>query len=252
MRSSLVYDWPTRLFHWLFAGLFLFSFVIAKTVDDESMVFTYHMLSGLLLGGIVLWRIIWGIIGSKYARFSEFSLNPWELKDYFLEVFSNSKKRWAGHNPASSWAALVMLAFALGLAVTGYLMTTGNKEAYEDLHEFLANSFVIVAVLHIAGVAIHSIRHQDTIALSMVDGKKVTFEDMEPIASSRPFAGLLLVALILSASLFLSKKFDPENGTLQIFGQTLQLGESENNKSDEDHSGSKMIEPSSDADRDDY
>jgi len=251
MRSSLVYDWPTRLFHWLFAGLFLFSFIIAKTVDDESIVFTYHMLAGLLLGGIVLWRIIWGFIGSKYARFSEFRLNPWELKNYFLGVLSNSKKRWAGHNPVSSWAALVMLAFVLGLAMTGYLMTTGRKETYEELHEFLANGFVIVAVLHVAGVALHSVRHQDAIALSMVDGKKVNFEDMQPIASPRPFASLLLVALVLSASLFLFKKFDPENGTLQIFGQTLQLGESENDKIDEGHSGSKMIEPSSDADGDD-
>ncbi|MCB0411231.1 MAG: cytochrome b/b6 domain-containing protein [Bdellovibrionales bacterium] len=225
MRSSLIYDGPTRVFHWLFASLFLFSFTIAKTVDDESAVFTYHMLSGLLLGGLVFWRLAWGVLGSKYARFSEFSLKPRELKDYFAGILSNSKKRWAGHNPASSWAALAMFAFALGLATTGYLMTTGNKETYEDLHEFLANGFVITACLHVAGVIFHSLRHQDAIALSMVDGKKVAFKDMESITSPRPFAGLFLVVLILSASLFLYKKFDTENGTLQVFGQTLQLGE---------------------------
>ena len=61
MRTTLVYDLPTRLFHWLFSGLFLLSFVITKTVDDESLVFSYHMLSGLLLGGLVLWRVFWGV-----------------------------------------------------------------------------------------------------------------------------------------------------------------------------------------------
>lgn len=227
MRSTLVYDLPTRLFHWLFAGLFLVAFVIAKTSDDESVVFAYHMLAGLMLGGLVLWRIVWGILGSRHAKFSGFSLNPIELKDYLLGIVSGSKKRWTGHNPASSWAAITMFVLALGLAVTGYLMTTGNKEAFEDIHEFMANAFIVVVGLHIAGVVFHSVRHQDGIALSMVDGKKDTSDGSAPIPSSRPFAGVLLIALLLAAGLYLYKHFDSQSRTLVIFGQTLQLGENE-------------------------
>lgn len=232
MRSSLVYDLPTRLFHWLFSSLFLFSFIIAKTVDDDSIVFTYHMLSGLLLGGLILWRIIWGIIGSKYARFSGFNLNPLDLKDYFIGILSGSKKRWSGHNPASSWAAITMFALGLGLAITGYLMSIGNKETFEDIHELMANTFIIIVGLHIAGLILHSLRHQDTIALSMIDGKKELSSNNESIPSSRRFAGLLLMALVVSAGLYLSKNFNSENGTLKLFGQTLQLGE---NKSENEN-----------------
>jgi len=235
MRSNLIYDLPTRLFHWLFSGLFLLSFVIAKTVDDESSAFSYHMLSGLLLGGLVIWRIVWGFIGSKHARFSGFSLNPLDLKDYLMGILTGSKKRWSGHNPASSWAAMTMFALALGLAGTGYLMTSGYKEALEDVHEFMANAFVIVTVLHVAGVILHSIRHQDAIALSMVDGKKEASESVEAISSSRPFAAILLLALVVSSGLYLFKKFDSQNRTLNLFGQTLQLGENESESSSQNH-----------------
>ncbi|OFZ31382.1 MAG: cytochrome b [Bdellovibrionales bacterium RIFCSPHIGHO2_01_FULL_40_29] len=234
MRSTLTYDLPTRLFHWLFSGLFLLSFAIAKIVDDDSIIFTYHMLMGLILGGLVLWRIVWGFFGSKHARFSGFNLNPLDLKDYFLGILSGSKKRWSGHNPASSWAAITMFALGLGSAITGYLMSTGNKETFEDIHEFMANTFIVVVILHIAGVLLHSIRHQDKIALSMVDGKKEFTENSEPIPSSRPFAASLLIALVLAAGIYLYKNFDSQNGTLQLLGQTLQLGEDQNDNGEDD------------------
>ncbi|WP_295904636.1 cytochrome b/b6 domain-containing protein [uncultured Bdellovibrio sp.] len=225
MRSTLVYDLPTRLFHWLFAGLFLVAFVLAKTSDDESIIFIYHMLAGLMLGGLVLWRIVWGVIGSKHAKFSGFNLNLFELKNYILGIISGSKKRWPGHNPASSWAAITMFILALGLAVSGYLMTTGNKETFEDIHEFMANTFMVVVGLHVTGVIFHSIRHQDRIALSMLDGKKEIPENSTSIRSSRSFAGLLLIAFVFAAGLYLYKHFDPSQRTLGGFGQTLQLDE---------------------------
>jgi cytochrome b len=230
MRSTLVYDLPIRLFHWLFSGLFLLSFVIAKAVDDESMIFSYHMLSGLLLGGLVIWRIVWGIIGSEHARFSGFNLNPLHLKDYFWGILGGSKQRWPGHNPASSWAAVSMFSLSLGLAITGYLMSTGRKESFEDIHEFMANTFIVVVVLHVAGVILHSIRHQDAISLSMIDGKKEIPDAAAGIQSSRRVAAILLLALVISTGLYLFKNFDSQNRTLNAFGQTLQLGENENDE----------------------
>lgn len=241
MRTTLIYDLPTRIFHWTFSGLFLFSFVIAKTVDDESVVFSYHMLSGLLIGGIVLWRIFWGLFGSQHARFTGFNLNPMYLKDYFLGILSGSKKRWSGHNPASSWAAITMFVLAAGLATTGYLMSTGSKEAFEDLHEFMANAFVIIVILHIAGVILHVLRHRDALALSMIDGKKELIDSKDSISSSNGFAAILFIAFVTSSAIYLANNFNIQNRTLNIFGQTLQLGESENeNESEnEDNKGNK-------------
>ena len=227
MRKTLIYDLPTRLFHWLFAGFFLTSFVIAKTIDDETVLFSYHMISGLLLGGLVLWRLVWGFVGSQHARFADFSLHPMELKNYFAGFIFGSKKKWSGHNPASSWAALVMLVLAASLAVTGYLMTTGSKEAVEDIHELLANAFIVVVGLHVTGVILHTLRHRDWIGLSMLDGKKDLHESSEAITSKRPIAAVVLIALVGGFAFYLNNNFDTTQGTLNLFGSRLEIGEAQ-------------------------
>lgn len=234
MRANLVYDLPTRIFHLTFAALFISSFTIANVVDDESVLFTYHMLSGLIMGGLILWRIYWGLFGSRHARFTNFNLNPSALKDYFLGILSGSKKRWPGHNPASSWATIAMLALGLGLCITGYLMSTGNKDSCEDIHELMANTFLVVVILHVAGVILHSVRHNDGIALSMVDGKKEEIENSQPISSPRTFSAIILVVLIFIMASYLYKNFNPITSTLKLFGKNLTLGENENESGGEE------------------
>ena len=235
MRRNLVYDLPTRIFHWLFAGLFLTGFVIAKTMDDDSPWFNYHSLAGLTLGFVVLLRLIWGIFGSKHARFSGFALKPTDLVSYFKGILTGEKKRWAGHNPASSWAGIVMMLMALGLAVTGYLMTSGpNKETYEDVHELLANGFIIVVVLHIAGIVLHTIRHKEMIGLSMIDGKKADVTSDQTIPSAQSGFGILLIGLVVVFGLNLYKNYDSSTKSLKFFGTTLQLSENEGNEKAEE------------------
>lgn len=234
MRNGLVYDLPTRLFHWLFSGLFLMAFVIAKTVDDDSSWFNYHSLAGLTLGFLVFLRVVWGFFGTQHARFSGFNLNPMDLVAYFKEILSGGKRRWAGHNPASSWAAIIMMLMALGLAITGYLMTSGpDKEAFEDVHELLANGFIVVVVLHIAGIVLHTIRHKDMIGLSMIDGKKVNIAKDQTITSSRSAFGILLIGLVVAFGLHLFKNYDSQSRRIQFFGTTLQLGENERSEIDD-------------------
>jgi cytochrome b len=235
MRSALVYDLPSRIFHWLFSSLFLLSFIIAKTVDDESLTFSYHMLSGLLMGGLVVWRIYWGFFGSKHARFNGFNLNPLDLKDYFAGLISGSRRRWSGHNPASSWAAITMFMLALSLALTGFLMSTGGKETYEDIHEILANTFMLVVVMHVAGVLLHSLRHRDGIAFSMLDGKKEITENSGVISSAHNISAVFLLVLIISAGVYLFQNFDSQKRQLHMAGQTLQLGENEEGSINKNH-----------------
>lgn len=228
MSRKLVYDLPTRLFHWLFAGLFIFSFFIAKTIDDGSFWFNYHSLSGLILGFLVLLRIIWGIFGTQHAKFKNFKLNPKDLFKYFGTFLNGRKIRWAGHNPASSWAAIIMMFFALGLSVTGYLMSSGpNKEDFEDIHEIFANGLIITVVLHVAGVILHSFRHQEMIGLSMLDGKKENIKESEKIFSTRIPVALIMIGLLIAFTANLINSYDRRTGTVQFFGTILNLGESE-------------------------
>jgi len=109
MRNVLIYDAPTRVFHWLFAGFFAAAFAIANLVDDESARFSLHMLAGLCMVFVLLLRIVWSLVGTRHARASDLVLNPARLFGYFRDMVSGRGKEWAGHNPASSWAAVSFL-----------------------------------------------------------------------------------------------------------------------------------------------
>lgn len=231
MSRRLVYDLPTRLFHWMFAALFLVGFVIAKTIDDDSSWFNFHSLAGLTMGFLVLLRIVWGVFGTKHARFTGFALNPKDLIAYFKGILFGDKKRWAGHNPASSWAGVIMMFLALGLAMTGYLMTSGpDKESYEDIHELFANGFMIVVILHVAGIILHTFRYKEMIARSMIDGSKVNIAPADSISHSESSFGILLVGLVVVFGLSMVKNYNPQSRSLDFFGTKLQLSESESNE----------------------
>lgn len=231
-RTQRVYDSPTRVFHWIFAALFVFAYLVAKTVDSESPRFSYHMLAGLMLGFVVLLRLVWGVIGTKYARFSSFALRPTDLFSYTIGIFKWDKRRWVGHNPASSWASLVMFALALGLAGTGYLMATGAKETFEDVHEVMANVFLVVVLAHVAGVALHGLKHKDGIAFSMTDGKKVSDSSAQPVVGNKTGVAFLFLILISTFGAYLFKNYDRQGQTLTFFGSTLSLSEGEENETE--------------------
>jgi cytochrome b len=230
------YDWPTRLFHWFFAALFVGAFTIAKNVDDESPTYAYHMLLGILLVAVVLLRLIWGFIGSRYARFSSFSLNPLDLIRYFKNMFTSKDERHLGHNPASSWAGVLMMIFVLGLGYTGYMMTSrgGNKEAFEDAHELLANAFLIVAILHVLGIIVHTLKFRDAIGMSMIHGDKRLNGKHGGILSTHPIVGLLFLVVVGLFGLNLNRNYDRTTQNLNLFGYTLQLGESESDESEKE------------------
>lgn len=231
-KQQLVYDLPTRIFHWAFALLFICSFLIAKITDDDHLIFSYHMISGLLLGFLVLLRVFWGIFGTQYARFSSFVLHPSKLISYFKNIFSHNQKLWTGHNPASSWAALIMMGSAFLLAVSGILMTTGAKESFEDIHEIFANIFLLTVIVHIIGVFFHSFRHQDGITLTMIHGKKQINAALK-ISNSQTIPAFIFVILITLFSSYLISQYNPSTQQLNLFGKTLFF--SENKKDDKNY-----------------
>ena len=224
--KKLVYDLPLRLFHWLFAFYFLFAFIIAKTVDSESLTYSYHMMAGLTLGFAVVLRILWGIIGSRHSQFKNFELHPKKLVQYGLNVFKKNAPIFSGHNLASSWAAIVMFTLTLGLVISGSLMaTTPDKEKFEDIHEIFANSFILIVIAHIAGIIIHTIKHKDLIGLSMLNGRKKNVADHEAINKSYVGFGFAFIALIIGFNIVIGKNFNPETRKLTLLNITFNLGE---------------------------
>lgn len=230
-ENTRVFDWPTRIFHWLFALLFLGAYLIAETVDDENPLFGLHMMAGLTIGFMLILRIFWGFIGTTYARFSSFNLNPIELMQYLKDAVFTKTKRYLGHNPASSYAAVIMFICAAGLAVTGVMMAGGSEsDFYEETHELLATIFLITVIAHIGGIILHSIKHRDFTWSSMVNGKKKSIPGITGITNSKRFAGMLFLILTLTWSGYLYSKYDSVNQTLDFFGRELVLGEEEHDE----------------------
>lgn len=232
MNKKKVYDLPTRIFHWLFAGLFLSAFFIAKVIDDDSSLYSYHMLAGFFMVFLVVLRLGWGLIGSKYARFSSFKLAPSELLQYFSSVIGTKSKRYFGHNPASSYASLGMFCFTFGLALTGILMSKGiGKDFFEEVHELFAAGFIITVILHIVGVALHHLKHKDGLPFSMMNGVKDDVEGEPEIDSNHPIVAFVFVGLIIIFGLYLNQNYDSNTQVLNLFGAQVELGEDDHKHS---------------------
>jgi cytochrome b len=225
MRHVLVYDLPTRLFHWLFAGFFITAFAIANLVDDESWSFPLHMLAGLSMVFVVALRIGWSLVGTRHARLGDLNLNPAHLLSYLRGMFRGGSARRLGHNPASSWAAVIMIGLALGLGTTGWLMAAGSaKGTVKELHELMANGFLAVVLLHVLGVVAHVLRHRDALHATMITGTKPAIGDDAPVPAAR-LAGAVFVVLTALFVGYLAQHYDGRTHTLDMFGVALQLGE---------------------------
>lgn len=231
MKKVLVYDTVVRIFHIIFIFTFLFSFIVAKTVDDESLLYCYHMISGLIMGAAILGRIAWGLMGSRYARFSDMPFHPKKLLEYLLSLPQKEAKKFAGHNPASSWAMLGFFALGLLLTMSGIMMASGYKEEVEDIHELFANGMILLVIAHILGVAAHTLKHKDPIALSMVSGEKNLEQNDASIPHSYLPSGIIYLLIISLFAGYLFSNFERTTKTLQIGKINLQLGESDSEDS---------------------
>lgn len=165
----LVWDLPTRLFHWLLAASFAGAFLTAESERLRDV----HVALGYTFAGLIGFRLVWGVIGSRYARFRSFLFAPRELCDYLRALPTRAPRRYLGHNPAGGAAIFVLLALGLGIAATGY--ATFNDlagEAVEELHEGLAFAMLAVVAVHVAGVLLSSLLHRENLVTAMITGRK--------------------------------------------------------------------------------
>ena len=202
MSKILVWDLPTRLFHWFFAFGLTIAFGIAFFVDDDSSLFAAHMIVGIVLSLMVFLRVLWWIVGTKYARFSSFLFTPSTVAAYLRVALMGSGERSVGHNPGSSYVLLAMMGLVVLVIATGLLVSSGN-EALEELHELSSYALLAAIFAHIAGVIFYTVKQRDNISWSMITGMKEGAPE-QSIASSRPVVAALVVVFIggFSAALF--------------------------------------------------
>lgn len=191
-----VWDIAVRVFHWSLALLFLISYL---TGDDES---DLHVYSGYAIIGLLAFRIIWGLIGTKYARFSNFVYGKDVTVEYAKSMLAFKPKRYIGHNPLGGWMIIALLLSLIattwsGLAVYGSKGhgplagnfdivissamadddehehgSDGGDDFLEEVHEFFANFTLFLVLVHIGGVLVSSLMHRENLVRSMITGLK--------------------------------------------------------------------------------
>ena len=180
-RSQMVWDPFVRIFHWSLVGLFAIAFV----TEDEWL--NLHSFAGYSIVGLLLLRVIWGVIGSHHARFSNFVTSPKISVDYLKSFFAGKPKHYLGHNPAGAAMILMLMLTLLLTALTGtaILATEGvgpladtffaglSEDLLEDIHELLANLMLGLIVLHVGGVIVSSLAHRENLIRAMFNGRKV-------------------------------------------------------------------------------
>lgn len=202
--SERVYVWDkfVRVFHWSVVTLFIISYLSAEEVE------WLHVYSGYTIAALVVLRVIWGVIGSRYARFSDFVPSVAVTKGYISGLRSGKPVRYLGHNPLGGLMVITFLVMLTVITLSGmklYAVEEGkgplasgvqmnfvspvfagedhdedgedvehgsSDEYWKEIHEFAVNLMLLLILLHIAGVVISSRIHNESLVKSMLNGYK--------------------------------------------------------------------------------
>ncbi len=207
MEAVRIWELPVRLFHWMFAA----SCSVAWLSGDDPRYTDLHLYAGYLAVGLVMFRLGWGLIGGRYARFGQFVLGPGAVLGHLRHLFDPSRRQDHGHNPAGALAILVMLGLVLLLGLTG-LIVLGGEEGFGPLagvfsiaqgigvhgwHDWLAWVLLAVVMLHLAGVALESLLQRQNLPRAMITGLKMA---PEGVTESRNFSAIGWMLLLVVAS----------------------------------------------------
>lgn len=196
MQKILVWDWPVRLGHWLMAG----SFIVAWLTAESETFRLVHAVSGGIVLAVATFRLPWGFIGSRYARFVDFVRGPTAIKEYASGMLKLQPEHHVGHNPLGGWAIILLLGLAIVTSLSGWAIYNDiGGHLLEELHEGLAATMLTVVFVHLIGVFSSSLLHGENLVRAMVTGFKNGLPE-QAIPSARPIAAALLLIWIGVAS----------------------------------------------------
>ena len=202
-KEVKVWDVLVRLFHW---SLVIVFFIAYFTGDEENI---WHIYTGYTVLGLICFRLIWGFIGTKHARFTDFVYSPKIVTQYLKELLTKHPKHYLGHNPAGGWMMILLLISLFVVTVSGlkvYAIEEGkgpladsnkitiisqsyadddddddeeghededeDEEFWEEIHEASTNFTLLLIFLHIVGVIVASKLHRENLVKAMITGKK--------------------------------------------------------------------------------
>ncbi len=168
-RRVKVWDLLVRAVHWGLVGSFALAWLTAESWDG------LHHWAGYAAGALIALRLLWGILGTRYARFSQFVRKPKGALAYLRAALRGRHRRYIGHNPLGGLMTVALIATMAATSLSGWMSIDGAFAAagwLEDAHEFLANLLLALVGLHVAGVAFSSLLHRENLVRAMIDGRK--------------------------------------------------------------------------------
>lgn len=192
LKKVLVWDAPVRVFHWLMVLSFTGAYITAESERWRLL----HVTLGYTMAGLVAFRILWGLVGTRHALFKNFVRAPSAVLSYLRSMLEGRSEHHTGHNPAGALAIVALLALSLAVAATGW--ATFNDLAGEwvsELHESAANIMLAVVGVHLAGVLLGSWLHHENLVRSMFTGRKLGRPQDTLRSAWRSVAALMIVAV---------------------------------------------------------
>ncbi len=192
-KRVLVWDAPVRVFHWLLVLCFAGAYLTAESERWRLL----HITLGYTLGGLVVFRFIWGVLGTRYARFANFVRPPAAIFAYLRSLLRGQPQHFLGHNPAGALAVIGLLLLALLVTASGWAVYNETGGAWlEELHEIAANLMLALVGVHIAGVVASSFLHRENLVGAMFTGRKLAAPSDGIRRSWSSLAALMLAAVL--------------------------------------------------------
>jgi len=164
-----VWDPLVRVFHWALVTFYAVAWIAADEWDR------LHDVAGYGVAALVGLRVVWGLIGTRNARFSDFIFRPSAVVAYLKDAALFRAKRYLGHNPAGGAMVIAMLLSLAAVSATGIMMTSDAfwaSEWVEEVHEIAANLTLVLVALHLAGVVLASFEQRENLVAPMFNGMK--------------------------------------------------------------------------------
>lgn len=211
----MVWDLPTRLFHWALVGLVALTVATGK-IGGNAM--AYHLWGGFAILVLVLFRVLWGLAGGRHARFGDFVKGPRVVMAYAFSLLRRDGQRHLGHNPLGGWSILALLLVLLIQAVTGLfanddILTEGPlavqvskavSDALTRVHRLNQQALLALVAIHVAAVFFYLAVKRDNLIMPMITGRKDWPTRITPVGGHPllALALLLVVAVILYGLVF--------------------------------------------------
>ena len=193
-----VWDRFVRVFHWSLVCTFALAYWSAKVGKHEL-----HAWLGYIVVGLIAARIVWGLVGSRHARFSDFIHAPAAVLRYLKAIAAGHPRRYLGHNPAGGIMVLALLAVLAFITFTGLtvqatidfdgplvgiMKAMTDQEAYAawSSHAFAVNVVLGMVALHLLGVLLASIQHRENLVRAMITGYKISDPQTDAPPAAQP------------------------------------------------------------------